>query len=161
MRTTVCDTLVKRGYTTNKKGEKRLFDVDDLINVLISLRTEADSVPSNKTQPLVLTSANSFPLQTPRFSETAILQQNRLLLATSQGLWLDGCLGSRGKEHTEIEIATFRHQEHDKHYSKYLMQLLAMYRSIVSGKDDNSPKASLQRLSIVCVEAVEQGLLVE
>ena len=23
----------------------------------------------------------------------------------------DGCLGSRGKEHTEIEIATFRDQE--------------------------------------------------
>ena len=65
-----------------------MFDVDDLINVLVSLRTEADSVPSNKTQPLVLTSANSFPLQTLRFGETAILRQNRLLLATSQDLWL-------------------------------------------------------------------------
>lgn len=161
MRTTVCNTLVKRGYTTNKKREKRLFDVDNLINVLISLRTEADSVPSNKTQPLVLTSANSFPLQTPRFGETAILQQNRLLLATSQGLWLDGCLGSRGKEHAEIEIATFIHQEHDKHYSKDPMQLLATYRNMVSGGDVRFPKESLQRLSVVCVEAVEQGLLAD
>lgn len=60
-----------------------------------------------------------------------------------------------------IEIATFRDQEHDEHYSKDLMQLLATYRNMVSGEDVNFPKESLQRLSVVCVEAVEQGLLAD
>jgi hypothetical protein len=76
-------------------------------------------------------------------------------------LLTDGCLGSRGKEHTEIEIATFRDQEHDKHYLKDLMQLLATYRNMVGGKDVNFSKESLQRLSVVCVEAAEQGLLAD
>jgi hypothetical protein len=37
-------TLVKQGYTTTERREKRNFDVDDLVNVLDSLWTEDDSV---------------------------------------------------------------------------------------------------------------------
>jgi hypothetical protein len=38
------NTLLKQGFTTTKKREKRNFDVDDLVNVLVSLWTEDDSV---------------------------------------------------------------------------------------------------------------------
>jgi hypothetical protein len=60
-----------------------------------------------------------------------------------------------------MEIAKFRDQEHDEHYSKDLMQLLATYRNMVSGEDANFPKESLQRPSVVCAEAAEQGLLAD
>jgi hypothetical protein len=40
----VRNTLLKQGYTETKKREKRLFDVDDLVNVPISLWTEDGSV---------------------------------------------------------------------------------------------------------------------
>jgi hypothetical protein len=40
----VRNTLLKQGYTTTKKREKHLFDVDNLVNVLVSLWTEDDSV---------------------------------------------------------------------------------------------------------------------
>jgi hypothetical protein len=52
-----------------------------------------------------------------------------------------------------IEIATVSHQERDEHYSKDLIQLLATYRNMVHGEDVNFPQESLQRLSVVCVEA--------
>ena len=42
---------------------------------------------------------------------------------------------------------------------KDLMQLLVTYRNMVCSEDVSYPKESLQRLSVVCVEAVEQGLL--
>jgi hypothetical protein len=145
-----------------------LFDADDIINVLASLQTEADSLPSNKTQPPVLTNADSFPLQTLRFGETAILRLNRLLLATSQDRWLHsvsvqmGVLAVMVKSMRNlIEIATFSDQEHDEHYSKDLIQLLATYRNMVHGEDVNFPQESLQRLNVVCMEAVEQGLLAD
>jgi hypothetical protein len=41
------------------------------------------------------------------------------------------------------------------------MQLLATYRNVVSGEDVDFPKESLQRLSVVYVEAVGQGLLAD
>jgi hypothetical protein len=40
----VRNTLLKQGYTTTKKRDEHLFDVDDLVNVLISLWTEDNAV---------------------------------------------------------------------------------------------------------------------
>lgn len=36
--------LLKQGYTTTKKRDKYLFNVDDLVNVLVSLWTEDDPI---------------------------------------------------------------------------------------------------------------------
>jgi hypothetical protein len=36
--------LLQQGYTTTVKREKRLFDIDDLVNILFCLWTEDDSI---------------------------------------------------------------------------------------------------------------------
>ena len=40
----VRNTLPKQGFTTTKKREKFLFDVDDLVNVIVCAWTKDDSV---------------------------------------------------------------------------------------------------------------------
>jgi hypothetical protein len=115
---------------------------------------------------MLLTSAYAAPLETLRFVETAILLHNRSLWATWQELWLQGVsveMGILGDlvrcMRNLIEIALFRDQQADEHYSSKLLQLLATYRSMVNGGDVGFLWESWQRLGLVRAEAVEQGLL--
>ena len=62
------NTLFKQNYTTTKKREKNLFDIDDLVNVLFSLWTEDDFVFIHEVMRIQIT----FLLLAYYFSEARI-----------------------------------------------------------------------------------------
>jgi hypothetical protein len=73
------------------------------------------------------------------------------------------CLGRVSKAFAEslIEIAMFRDQQDDEHYSEELLPLLATYQNMLNGGDAPFLWESWQRLGFLRGEAVEQGLLAE